>query len=82
MCVNYTAQGEDNAAATSRRLRVPRELRENDDPQLWGEVSSLVLDNRHLSKGMLDLDGVIRSSFDLEAVEWILTSTNDVRSLR
>jgi len=82
MYVNFTAQGEDYAAANSRTLRVLQELRAYNDPLLWGEVSSLVLDNRHLSKGMLDLDGVIRSSFDLEAVEWILTSTNDVRTLR
>ena len=76
MYVNCTAQGEDGAAARSRRIRVLRELREYDDPQLWGEVSSLVL-----KKGELDLMGVIRSTVDVETVEWILSSANDIRRL-
>ena len=77
MYVNCTAQGEDDAAACRRRLRVLRELREINDPQLWGAVSSLVLTNN----GWLDLTGVIRNTVDVQAVEWILTSANDIRRL-
>ena len=67
MYVNCTAQGEDDTAARSRRLRVLRELRGYNDPQLWGSVSSLILDD-----GELDLAGAVTSG-DAEIMNWCLT---------
>ena len=69
MYVNCTARVEDDTSARNRRLGVLRQLREYNDPQLWGSVSSLVLED-----GELDLDGVIEDTEDVETLEWCLTS--------
>ena len=84
MYVNCTAQGEDHTAARSRRLSVLKQLRECNDPQLWGEVSSLVLDNGLFTNGLLDLEDVILSTVDVNTLEWCLTSCvgKDLRQLK
>ena len=78
MYVNCTARRESDAKAKKRRLGVLRQLREYNDPQLWGSVSSLVLED-----GELDLEGVIEDTEDVETLEWCLTSCvgKDLRQL-
>jgi hypothetical protein len=57
MYVNCTVKGERGKDAAERRLRVLKQLKEYNDPQLWGNVSPLILDD-----GKLDLTGVITGS--------------------
>ena len=57
MSVNCTVKGENKDDAMRRRLRALRLLREYNDPQLWGNVSSLVLDD-----GKLDLRGIVKKA--------------------
>ena len=77
MYVNCIAKEEDNYDAMSRRLRVLLQLREYNDPQLWGSVSPLILDH-----GKLVLNFVITSA-DVAMLEWCLTSCvgKDLRGL-
>ena len=80
MCVYCTAQGEDDGDAAARRLRVLRQLRAYNDPQLWRHVSHLVLGEG----GKLDLDTVIKTTEAVETLFWFLMSSaaNDVRVLQ
>ena len=75
MYVNCTVNDHD---AAGRTLRVLQELRVYDDPQLWGNISHLVLEN-----GRLNLRGVMKTT-DVETLEWFLDScvANDVRKLQ
>ena len=77
MYVNCTAKGKSATDAAERRLRVLRQLKEYNNPQLWGTVSPLILDD-----GKLDLTGVITGS-NIGSLEWVLTTcaVDDVRKL-
>ena len=77
MYVNCTVKGERGKDAAERRLRVLKQLKEYNNPQLWGTVSPLILDD-----GTLDLRGVITGS-NISLLEWVLTTcaVDDVRKL-
>ena len=77
MYVNCTAKGKSATDAAERTLRVLKQLKEYNDPQLWGTVSPLILDD-----GTLDLRGVISGS-NINLLEWVLTTcaVDDVRKL-